>query len=125
MKFGERAALFILRPFYHVFFERPLWWFLAKVKEFFFAEVGVRLGNIERLADDAERRLAAIEERLRRVEAANAAQWDALEELLLALFHQPETRPSGSDKDVPGLPEHTANVSATNLSRVHAASNIR
>jgi hypothetical protein len=75
----------ILRPIYKAFFERPLWWFLGKVKAFFLAEIGPQI-------ESTESRLAAIEERLRSMEANNAAQWDALEQLLLALFRQPEVR---------------------------------
>jgi hypothetical protein len=49
------------------------------------AEVGVQL-------EQTGQRLVAIEERLRAMEANNAAQWDALEQLLLAMFRQPEAR---------------------------------
>jgi hypothetical protein len=67
-----------LRPIYRSFVERPLWWFLAKVKTFFLAEIGVQISQID--------------ERVRRIEANNAAQWDALEQLLLAMLRQPEVR---------------------------------
>ena len=50
---------------------------------YFLAEIGPRI-------ESAEGRLVAIEERLRSTEANNAAQWGALEHLLLALFRQPE-----------------------------------
>lgn len=106
----------IFRPVYKKFIERPLWWFLAKVKAFFMAEVSVQI-------EQTSQRLVAIEERLRTaeataeansieaknaalraaeaiaeasnvalraVEANNAAQWSSLEQLLLALFHQPD-----------------------------------
>lgn len=75
----------MLRPIYKGFFERPLWWFLARVKAFFLAEIGPQLAS-------TEHRLAAIEERLQSAEANNAAQWNALEQLVLALFRQPEVR---------------------------------
>jgi hypothetical protein len=85
--------MWVLRPIYKGFFERPLWWFLAKVKAFFLAEIGPQL-------EGTGRRLAAIEERLQSAEASNAAQWDALEQLLLALFHQPEIieQPKGQNR---------------------------
>jgi hypothetical protein len=128
MSSSKRVAVFILRPFYRTFFERPLWWFLAKVKAFFFAEVGIQLGNIERRfrTEDAveEQRWAALEQRLRSLEASNAAQWDAMEQLLLALFRQPEPQTLDPDWKA-STPQETAISSATNLNRVHAASNIR
>jgi hypothetical protein len=74
-----------LRPFYRLLVERPLWWFLSRVKAYFLAEVGVQI-------EQTGQRLAAIEERLRAMEANNAAQWDGLEQLLLAMFRQPEAR---------------------------------
>ena len=76
MRLVRKVLGAILRPIYKAFFERPLWWFLAKVKAYFLAEIGPQL--------------TAIDERLRSTEANNAAQWDALEQLLLALFRQPE-----------------------------------
>jgi len=135
MRFGKRAAVFILRPIYRKFFARPLWWFLAKVKAFFFAEIGVQLGNFERrfITEDAvaEQRWTALEQRLRSLEAnnaaqaaQNAAQWDAMEQLLLALFRQPDLRTLDSDNQA-SAPQHTAITSATDLNRVHAANNIR
>jgi hypothetical protein len=91
MRFGKR----LLRPIYRTFFERPIWWFLSKVKIFFFAETSARLENIERRLSEPpnpRQEWAAIEERLRAAEAGNAAQWDAIERLLLAFFQQPEQR---------------------------------
>src|SRR5665213_3876787 len=75
----------VLRPVYRLFFERPLWWFLARVKGFFLAEIGVQI-------EQTAQRVTAIEEQLRAAEASNAAQWDALEQLLLAMFRVPEVR---------------------------------
>lgn len=71
-----------IRRLYRVFFERPLWWFLAKVKEFFFADTLHRLGLIET-------RLTHIEDRLHRLETSGPAQWDVLEQLILAILRQP------------------------------------
>jgi len=82
----------ILRPIYKAFFERPLWWFLARVKAYFLAEIGPQL-------ESNESRLAAVEERLKSAEANNAAQWSALEQLLLALFRQPEVRIESDGSD--------------------------
>ena len=82
MRTVRKVLGLILRPIYKGLFERPLWWFLARVKVFFLAEIGPQL-------ESTGHRLAAIEERLRSAEANNAAQWNALEQLLLALFRQP------------------------------------
>jgi hypothetical protein len=85
----------LFRPIYRAFFERPIWWFLAKVKAFFFAETMARMDNMERqLSELLGRRQewAVVEERLHAMQANNAAQWDAIERLLLALFQQPGPR---------------------------------
>ena len=63
----------VLRPIYRRFFKKPLWSFLAKVKVFFVADF-----------------VAEIEPRLAEIEARNAAQWKALEQLLLAVIRLPE-----------------------------------
>jgi hypothetical protein len=98
-----------LRPIYKRFFERPLWGFLGRVKNFFMAET--------------EQRLAAIEERQRLAEANNAAQWDALEQLLLALFRQPEIR---MDPNESGPPRDEAmSTSSAGYKRSHERQNIR
>ena len=87
----RRVGISVVRPFYRAFVERPLWWFLAKVKVFFFAETSERLLQIEnRLA--ALEKVQTVEELFRRSDANNAAQWDALEQLLLALYRQPEAQ---------------------------------
>jgi hypothetical protein len=89
----------LLRPVYRALVERPLWWFLAKVKAFFLAEIGPQV-------EQTGQRLAAIEERLRAIDANNAAQWNALEQLLLALYRQPEAhgvaegRPAAARNDL-------------------------
>jgi hypothetical protein len=72
----------VFRPVYRLFVERPLWWFLARVKAFFLAEIDLHI-------QQTERRLADMEERARKAEENNAAQWDAIEQLLLAMFRQP------------------------------------
>lgn len=126
MRFGERVVVFILRPIYRTFFERLFWWFLLKVKVFMLAEVQARLASIEaRLgSDESPRRWAEIEERLRKAEGANAAQWDALEQLLLALYRQPESHRLDSDLKV-ATGQETAFSNANELTRAHAANNIR
>jgi hypothetical protein len=97
MGLGQRVFVSITRPIYRKLFERPLWWFLAKVKAFFFAETSERLAVLEN-------KLGEIEERLRRIEAANsgqetanAVQWNAIEQLLLSLLRQPAARSMNLD----------------------------
>src|SRR5690242_798633 len=128
MRFGERLMVFILRPIYRKFFKRYLWSFLAKVKTFFFAEVNIHIGNIELRfqTEDAvnEQRWASLEQLLRSLEASNAAQWDAMEQLLLALFRQPEQQTPDPEWKA-STPHEPPILSATDLNRVHAASNIR
>ena len=92
----------LFRPIYRAFFERPIWWFLARVKVFFFAETLARLDNMERqLSELAGRRQdwGVLEHRLQALEATNAAQWDSIERLLLALFQQPGERTFDSAED--------------------------
>jgi hypothetical protein len=117
MRFGERLLLFIFRPLYRSFVERPIWWFLAKVKVFFFAEVGPQLESIGRQLEDQRQRLTHMERQIQAIEDGNIAQWDALEQLLLALYRQP-----GSEATT-ALPasEWTANE----RTRVHASGNLR
>ncbi len=124
MKFVERAIISILRPIYRALIERPLWWFLAKVKAFFFAEISVQVAEGFSKLEDLERRLRAIEERLQGVERNNAAQWDALEQLLLAMFRQQQLQTSELNGKL-SSPEETSISNASDLLRAHAASNIR
>ena len=128
MRFGEKIVVFILRPIYRTFFERLLWWFLARIKVFFLAEIGVQLSQILRKLENIEsghqQRYAAIEERLRAAESNNAAQWDGLEQLLLAMFRQPEARPSDTEWKAT-TPQEIPISNGTDLNRVHAASSIR
>jgi len=128
MRFGEKIVVFILRPIYRTFFERLLWWFLARIKVFFLAEIGVQLSQILRKLENIEsgqqQRYAAIEERLRAAESNNAAQWDGLEQLLLAMFRQPESRASDVEWKTT-TPQEVPVSNGTDLNRVHAASSIR
>ena len=106
MGFVKSLAISIIRPIYRALFERPLWWFLSKVKDYFFAETNLQLESIERrlaqlegrpTAGKDEEQWSSLHSRLRSLEASgvaqqgsNAAQWDAIEQLLLAMFRQPE-----------------------------------
>jgi len=116
MRLVRSAVVSILRPIYKLFLEGPLWWFLAKVKAFFLAEIGPQL-------DSMGRRLTEVEERLTSTEANNAAQWSALEELLLALYRQTEVRIDSdgrcsAERDDPSS-------SAAGQDRTHEQNNIR
>jgi hypothetical protein len=94
MRFIRKTAVVLIRPIYKAFLERPLWWFLAKVKAFFFAE------TLECLAV-LENRVKGIEDRLNNLEANHAAEWDGIEQLLLAMFRQPACatlEPASDDK---------------------------
>lgn len=126
MRFVEQIIVSILRPIYRIFFERPLWWFLAKLKSFFLNEVSGQLGGIEHRLQAAEteqrQNWQTIQSQLQRIEANNAAQWDALEQLLLAVLRQPEAL----EAEAGGSSHEEAPISSTNdLSRVHAASSLR
>ena len=124
MRLGERLVVFILRPIYRTFFDRLVWWFLLKIKIFMLADIREQLERIEaRLQpDESQQRWAGIEERLRRMEAGNAAQWDALEQLHLALLRQPELPSAESDTEAL---QYTLISSDTKINRAHAASNLR
>lgn len=124
MKFVERAIVSILRPIYRALIERPLWWFLAKVKAFFFAEITVQVAEGFSKLEDLERRLRTIEERLQGAERNNGAQWDALEQLLLAMFRQQQFQTSELNGKLTS-PEESSISNSADLIRAHAASNIR
>jgi hypothetical protein len=116
MRLVRKVLGAILRPIYKGFFERPLWWFLARVKAFFLAEIGPRIeGN--------EHRLAVIEERLRSTEANNAAQWNALEQLLLGLFRQPIEGSGSCDKC--GAQQNDLIGSLAGQDQIHERHNLR
>jgi hypothetical protein len=89
----------IARPIYRAFFEKPLWWFLAILKKFFTAELSERSVALEIRLENHLHKLDNIEERVRSAEAANAAQWDAIEQLLLAILSQREVQISESDRE--------------------------
>jgi hypothetical protein len=135
MRFGEKIVVFILRPIYRTFFERLIWWYLTKIRAFFMAEMNALasrqgaqisecLQKLEKIESGQQQRWAAIEERLRASEANSAGQWDALEQLLLAMFRQPESQTSRSDwKTV--TPQESPVSTGVDLNRVHAAGSIR
>jgi hypothetical protein len=128
MRFGEKLVVFILRPIYRTFFERLLWWFLARMKAFFLAETSIQLSQILRKLENIEsmqqQRWAEIEARLRAAEANNAAQWDGLEQLLLAMFRQTDSQSLRGEWEQANSREISGS-SATDLNRAHAASSIR
>lgn len=127
MRFGEKITLYIFRPIYRTFVERLLWWFLARVKVFFLAEIGPQISECLAKIDNVERRLQQLEqlaEPMRRAETNSAAQWDALEQLLLALIRQPESRVLDANWNV-AIDREASLSSAIEPNRVHAASNIR
>ena len=97
----------IARPIYRAFFEKPLWWFLAILKEFFIADLSERSVALEIKLENKLHKLDNIEERLRSAEAVNAAQWDAIEQLLLAILSQREVQISESNWEG-GASQHIA-----------------
>jgi hypothetical protein len=128
MRFGERLVVAIFRPIYRTFFDRLIWWFLAKVKVFMLADLNAQVASIERRLDTAElnaqHRWAAIQERLQFADRNNAAQWDALEQLLLALFRQPVSAIADADARR-GTAEEPSLNRDTDLARVHEAGSRR
>jgi hypothetical protein len=127
LRFGERITLFFFRPLYRTFVERLLWWFLTKVKIFFMADLVAQVDSIDRrLREDHHERWAAIDQRLQNLEASNAAHWQAIEELLLALFRSSEL--PGLDSEWKGATaEQVAAVVpiAAELNRVDGPNRIR
>ena len=121
MGLGKRLAIYTVRPIYRKFFERPLWWFLSKVKAFFFAETSERLLILEHKLDRLEK-LGNIDERVRSAEVSNSAQWDVLEQLLLAMFRQPELRISDWQSSAQ---QHTATSDETEVTRVNGPNTLR
>src|SRR5579883_1969060 len=121
---GERVVLFFVRPIYRTFVERPLWWFVARVKVFFLAEISPQLESIGRqleherqLLANIEHRIMLIEHRLSSIEQGGNAQWDSLEQLLLALYRQPEIRTASPDAEPAWSENHQ--------SKTHAAGYLR
>jgi hypothetical protein len=128
MRFGEKIVVFFLRPIYRTFFQRLVRWNLAKLKAFFLAETEAQISEclrkLERIESEQRQQLTAIEERLRAAEASNAAQWDGLEQLLLAMFRQPESRSSDAEWKT-GASQPNSASNGADLNRVHAAGSIR
>ena len=124
LNFGEKIGVSVVRPIYRKVIARPLWWFVARVKVFFLAEIGPQLESIGRqleherqLLAAIEGRLHSIEDRLHGIERGNKTQWDGIEQLLLALYRQPEVRVGEiSPQAVAGENDQT---------RTHAAGNLR
>ena len=113
----KRAAVAFVRPFYKALVERPLWWFLSRVKAFFFAETMDRLTAIEMKLGGLGNS-PRYENHFNHIEASNAAQWDALEQLLLAVLSQPrdvvrelDSGGSAGDSLSPATKSFTANAS--------------
>lgn len=121
MRLLQRAGIIVVRPVYRAFVEKPLWWFLAKVKAFFFAETTERLLLIENKLAALER-AESVDALFRRTQADNAAQWDAIEQLLLAMFRQPELQDAERGASTS---EQNVISSATGSSRVNGPNSIR
>jgi hypothetical protein len=121
MRFAEKLVVVCFRPIYRTLFERLLWWFLTRVKAFFFAETTARLDSIKaNLAqlnfqiEQLTRRIAETDVKVssllsRPVDTSAVTQWESIEQLLLAMFRQSE----------PDFGHDSA------ASRTHEASNIR
>ena len=126
LRFGERITLFFFRPLYRTFVERLFWWFLTKVKIFFIAELATQVDSIDRrLREDHHERWIAIDQRLRDLETSNAAQWRAIEDLLLALFRSSEGPALNSDWELTVRSAIAAIPNPTELNRVDGPSHIR
>jgi hypothetical protein len=121
MGLAKRAAIYVARPIYRTFVEQPLWWFLAKVRTFFMAETSERLLALEQRLAELENQ--HIHELFRHAEASNAAQWDAIEQLLLAMFRRPE--PPTSDSEAAGPSQHPEIPDVSGLSRANGPHTIR
>jgi hypothetical protein len=124
MRAGKRAVIYVARPIYRKFIERPLWWFLAKVKVFFMAETSERLSLLESRVVELTNLLQANEQRFRNMEASNTAQWDAMEQLLLAMFRQRESRLYDADRES-GTLQQSAILNTTDVNRVNEPNTVR
>jgi hypothetical protein len=124
MRAGKRAVIYVARPIYRKFIERPLWWFLAKVKVFFMAETSERLSLLESRVVELTNLLQANEQRFRNMEASNTAQWDAMEQLLLAMFRQRESRLYDADRES-GTLQQSAILNTTGVNRVNEPNTVR
>lgn len=95
MRLAEKLVVFLLRPIYRTFFERLVWWFLTRIKEFFFSEVNASLADITARLDRIERGEGGPQAAF---ESVSAAHWGVVERLILSLLRQPESL----------VPNHTA-----------------
>lgn len=127
LRFGERITLFFFRPIYRRFVERLLWWFFTKVKIFLIADLAAQVDSIDRtLRENHHERWMSIDQRLRSLEASNAAQWHAIEELLLALFQSSELPAQDSDWKVIAAQHGAVSIpSPAELNRVDGPNHIR
>jgi hypothetical protein len=90
------------------------------------SNLGVRasyLTSKEYQSERAEKRLAAIEDRLNSTEANNAAQWSGMEQLLLALYRQPEARIESDGRYSVERDDPTTSVAGPD--RTHEQNNLR
>jgi hypothetical protein len=110
----------LVRPVYRRFVERRLWWFLAILKRFFLDDIAAKI-------DDIDRRLKVQESAIERLAAdrSNAAQWDAIEQLILALFQHSESRSQNPDWEVRPLDHQAPTSGATESYQVNASNNLR
>jgi hypothetical protein len=90
----KRVAVVFVRPIYQAFFERPVWWFLSRVKTYFFAETMARLASLE-VKIDAIEKAESYDGRFNHLDAHNAQQWDSIEQLVLAILNQPRPALAG------------------------------
>jgi hypothetical protein len=148
MKFGERILVFFLRPVYRALFEGPLADITARLQSIerlsaqlrdAEANLAAQMHNLRaelvpylQRAQVKNAELAAqlgtvdanSAARLGGIEASNVAQWDAVEQLLHALFRLPESQAAEADSKA-NTPEETAISGVASLNRMHAASNLR
>jgi hypothetical protein len=71
------------------------------------------------MLEDTNHRIAVLESKM-----SQTAEWDSIEQLLLAMFRQPVIRTVASEEHVPGfLPSPAASTSE--LNRINGPNNIR
>ncbi|MDQ2843054.1 MAG: hypothetical protein M3Y72_18850 [Acidobacteriota bacterium] len=124
MRAGKRAVVYVARPIYRKFIERSLWSFLAKIKVFFMAETSERLSLLENRVVELTNLLQTNEQRFRNMEASGTAQWDAMEQLLLAMFRQRESRIYDADRESSTL-QQAAILNTTDVNRVNEPNTVR
>lgn len=127
MRFSEKIVVFLLRPIYRAFFERLLHWHLIKFKQFLLAETVTSLADLTARIEQIERSISAgadpgaMQELLRQNQTSSAAQWSAIETLLLAMFRQ-----SGlSNADLANIDNPKTRAAVASLHEVNASDNIR